>query len=358
MTLARKAAFALAAAALGLAAIEIGCAIAERTVLSPIRTVPTPAPGTAEEVPTLVVPPEAHLALTEDTTKRWGLPAGRTMQVDDTTHRINALGMRGPEVAPPGPAEVRLLTLGDSSIYGDGVAEEAVFSRVAAAHLSAAWGCEVVGLNGGVPGYSSTQSLVRLRELGPAVGPQYVVVGAIWSDIYATPTLHREGGVVDLGYVRSPLRRLATYRVLRTLLAPRLSARKVRWIDSRDDIAATEAQATVRLRRYIDNLHASAEAAEALGAEAIFLILPAPVDLDVAPVPETILEYRAAMALVAEQTGSLLVDGPAWLAREGGTLALFDDHVHPNAFGHALLGYALAETMKTRPPPARCAGPE
>ncbi|MFT4977814.1 MAG: hypothetical protein ACI8S6_003721 [Myxococcota bacterium] len=347
----RTAAFTLLAVGLGLGAIELLSAAAERTVLPLRRRVPTPSHLTGEDA--LIVPPEAHLALTEDQTKRWGLPVSQTLQAGDTQHRINAAGMRGPELPPRVAGEVRLLTLGDSSIYGDLVAEEAVFSRVAAGHLSAAWGCTVRDYNGGVPGYSSEQALTRLQELGPLVEPQLVIMGAMWSDVYSMERRH-QGGEVDLAYLKSPLRRLATYRILRTLLAPKLSARRVRWIDGRDDIAPSEEKATVRLRAYLDNLRATAALAQELGAETVFLALPAPIDLDPAPVPETVQEYRAAMALVAEDTGSLLVDGPAWLAREGGTLALFADHVHPNELGHALLGYALAETLAARPPPAAC----
>ncbi|MFT4975789.1 MAG: hypothetical protein ACI8S6_001682 [Myxococcota bacterium] len=364
--------FALLACGLGLVGVELLSAGLERTVLplqphlpspSPVSGAPSLALEEHEAISAetaarwggvegerrdreLLVPGEAHIVLDEDSKHGWRLPRGREAVVEGVRYRINREGMRGAPLSRKAPGEVRLLTLGDSSIYGDLVAEEAIFSRVAAGHLSAAWGCEVRDYNGAVPGYSADQAVSWLQELGPRIQPEYIVMGAMWSDIYTG-----NESVEDLGYLRSPLRMLATYRVLRTMLSPWLSARRVRWIGSRDDFTdPTEA----RLGAYISSLRQTVDVARGLGAEVIFLMLPAPIDLDVAPVPESVQEHRAAMALVAEETGSLLVHGPAWMAAEGGSLSLFDDQVHPSALGHGLLGYALSETVQQRPPPAGC----
>ena len=83
----------------------------------------------------------------------------------------------------------------------------------------------------------------------------------------------------------------------------------------------------------------------ALGARPVLLMLPAPIDLDPAGAPDWISDYRHVMGLVAHQTGSTLVDGPAVFAEEGATVADFFDQVHPAGTGHRMLGEALAEAL-------------
>ena len=355
----RRALFAALTSAVLLLLIELGSAAAERTVLLPAMPTPSPSAPWLDVSQAAAIRPEqaarwgarsgraqaplpqgAHFALQEDATKGWRLPVGQRGVSRGVEYRINRLGMRGPSLGTRQPGEVRLLSLGDSSIYGDTVAEEDVFTAIAAPQLAASWGCTVTAVNGGVPGYTSAQALIWLREVWDAVQPGVVVVGTMWSDIYpgdGRPQVHRN--------LREPLRRLATYRVLRMLLAPWLSPQKVRWIRGRADLVADDAEAAVPLGAYIDNLQQIAAVVRERGGAVAFLALPAPVDLDTAPVPELIQEYRAAMALVAQETGSALIDGPAWLAREGGGLALFNDNVHPSAEGHALIGYATAQVL-------------
>ncbi|NOY26729.1 MAG: hypothetical protein GXP62_12725 [Oligoflexia bacterium] len=353
-SLARKLSFTFVAVVLALALIEGGCALLERTVVKLQRTMPTPGPS-KQHYSQIDVPEGVHLAMVEDATKRWGLKPGSVQAVGNTQHRVNSLGLRGPEISARAPDELRILTLGDSTVYGDGVQDDAVFSHVAAEQLTAAWPCTVTDVIGAVPGYDSGQSLVRLREIVDQVDPQWVVIGTIWSDIYKDGG-HPRDDFVDLAALRTPLRRLATYRVGRTLLAPFLSSQKVRWIASGKDIPDPKGggRSRVLLSEYIENLRALERESREHDAQAVFLALPAPVDLDDVQVPETILDYRAAMRLVAKETGSPFVDGPAWLRDEQATVAVFADQVHPNALGHALIGHALAETLLALPRPLSC----
>ena len=70
--------------------------------------------------------------------------------------RINALGLRGPEVAPKRPGVFRVLVFGDSYAFGVGVDEENVLTSELERLLSedALSGVEVEVLNLGVAGYS------------------------------------------------------------------------------------------------------------------------------------------------------------------------------------------------------------
>ncbi len=327
-------------------AIEGAAWVAEPRLMTPKRSLPLPRPGRDDgflEQAARVRDQLGGIAMVQDDATEWGLPADRIVMSGNIPCRINTLGLRGPELGPRAPDEERLLTLGDSSVFGDGVAEAMVFSSVAAARLQPAWGGRVVGVIGGVPGHDSGQSLARLREKGAAVAPTWVVVANLWSDVYKDNGFLRPSATVQK--VRTPLRRFATYRVARILLAPFMVERKVGWIASmQGDVGGSDpdARARVLLRDYVANLRAIAEQTAKLGARPAFLALPAPVDLDPAGPPEDVVEYRTAMRKVAEERGAPFVDGPAWLKAHGGTIGHFADQVHPNVYGHKLIGEALA----------------
>jgi lysophospholipase L1-like esterase len=98
-------------------------------------------------------------------------------------YRVNALGLRGPELGAPDA--LRVLSLGDSSIYGHSVRIDEVFTSVVAARLNAARPVPAVeGVIGGIPGYSSYQSIRLLDRVGEAVAPDIVVIGNMWSDTF------------------------------------------------------------------------------------------------------------------------------------------------------------------------------
>jgi lysophospholipase L1-like esterase len=126
----------------------------------------------------------------------------------------------------------------------------------------------------------------------------------------------------------------------------------VRWIAGQEDIGAASdgSQSRIPLRSYLGNLEAMAEEATALGATPVFLVLPAPMDFDGAPLPPVVQEYRAAMAQVAATRGGLLVSGPEAFREADAGMAWFMDQVHPTAAGHAILASALVEVLENRLP--------
>jgi len=148
--------------------------------------------------------------------------------------------------------------------------------------------------------------------------------------------------------IRGPLRQLALYRAARRLLAPWLRTRKVKWIDTQDDVGSDPggASSRVSLPQYMKNLRSIVEAIQALGANPILLALPAPMDFDTVPVPETVLEYREAMRIVAQEKSAHFVDGPDLFQQADAGIAWFLDQVHPNPHGHKILGQALADVME------------
>jgi lysophospholipase L1-like esterase len=287
----------------------------------------------------------------------WKLPPELTPEAYAIGYRVNSQGYRGGEFTTRKPGSARLLSVGDSTIFGDGMAEQEVFSSVAARHLAAGWGVEVDAVIGALPGHDTEQSLLVLRQLAPLLRPDWVLVGNLWSDVYrrdrmrpSAPDAIRSFGALEP--LRTGLRRSATYRVAKLLLAPHLMQRKVGFIASMDDVAALSdgPAARVPLASYLQNLRALAASASQAGARPLFLLLPAPVDLEGSSVPGTVAEYRLAMRRVAREVGAPLVDGPALFREKKVTIAYFFDQVHPVQEGHALLGEAVAEAILSHMP--------
>ncbi len=317
--------------------LEGASRLAEPALTPPVRVLPDAQPGKHPQLEAEAARARATLTMPPDPVSGWRAPS------DGGLYRTNALGLRGAEVAPRTEGELRLLTLGDSSIWGWGVGEEQVFSSVAARELEETLSRPVRGINGGVPGHETAQTLATLLDLGERLDPDIVILGNLWSDVFLDQGQRREDLVdrVDPGGLS------ALYRLLRRALQPWLRARKVGFITDTDDL---EEGSDRLLARYARNLRALVIAAQDLGARPLLLTLPAPLDQDPAPPPETVLQYRAVQRQLATDVNLPLVDGPAWFRDNGATLGHFLDQVHPSDAGHALLGRAVAHTVASDRP--------
>lgn len=353
----RRWAFRVAAVLLGLFALEVGARVVEAA--APDRTLPTPADAFdrqfVRDLRDRRVAAGEDLRMIAEDPRSWGLEPETTVCMGGLVPlRVNRLGMRGPELAPRAEGEVRLLSLGDSSCFGHGVAEERVMTEVAAASLADGWGREVRAVNGCVPGYDSAQARVTLERYGEHVEPDWVLVSCLWSDLYAPGT---EGDPRAAGGALSAaLAWTATYRVLAGWLSPWTRPRKVRWIASRADVGeAAQGRAGPRSRLelpdYVANLRAMAAEAARIGARPAFVVLPAPLDFDRVTPPAAVSEYREGMRLVAAEVGAPLVDGPTLFAERGLGVEGFLDKVHPAVGGHEALGEALAAALAAEPEP-------
>jgi len=98
--------------------------------------------------------------------------------------RVNAYGLRGAEVRAKAPGEVRVLTLGDSLVYGQGVADDETvpWYLERALELRDPLGREWTVINGGHRAYDTHQELGLLEELGPELEPDIVVIFFFWND--------------------------------------------------------------------------------------------------------------------------------------------------------------------------------
>ena len=348
----RKLAFTLATLLLLLGPLELAARVVEWRTSPALEGVPPPSPVAKEDraifmdrLSKLRRQETRDIVMVDDAERGWALPKGlgQLPYINDFT--TNSLGLRGPEVKPRGEEEERLFTLGDSSIFGAGVALEHVFSTVAARELSRRWGHKVSAVIGATPGYDSIQSLISLRKLGPRAQPTWVIIGSIWSDLF-----HMNTDMIRLrrrALIRGPLGRFALYRQLRKRL-PGLRPIQIEWFVSEVARGESRERRSMRtpIKHYAENLQQMAEAAQKLGARALFLILPAPMDFSPDRYePSTVERFRAVMRKVAADAETPLVDGPAIFKKAGAGLECFLDNVHPSARGHHILGMAVADAL-------------
>lgn len=100
-------------------------------------------------------------------------------------HRVhvNALGLRGPEVEPKVAGERRVLVLGDSLVYGQGVGDAETLPAALERTLRELdpvnrWSV----VNAGHRSYDTPQELGLLEELGARIAPDVVVLCWYWND--------------------------------------------------------------------------------------------------------------------------------------------------------------------------------
>ena len=99
--------------------------------------------------------------------------------------RTNAIGFRGPEIeAKREGGPFRVLVLGDSVAFGWGVDEQVTFLRRFESEWNAAQPTKPIEVcNAGHLVYDTTQQLALLRELGPTLAPDLVLLVYVVNDI-------------------------------------------------------------------------------------------------------------------------------------------------------------------------------
>jgi len=115
--------------------------------------------------------------ITAHPTRIWGMAQG----VVATRDVVAAIGSNGLRVVEETGAPLRALTLGDSSIFGHGVADADTLHMRLRESLGKR-GVLVDVFCGGIAGYSSEQTRVLLEEEGWNLRPDLLILGQLWSD--------------------------------------------------------------------------------------------------------------------------------------------------------------------------------
>lgn len=134
--------------------------------------------------------PRQLFRATDDPHLPYAMRPGVDVMVRGVRVQVNEHGMRGPSApALPAAGVHRVLAVGDSATFGEGVPVEAAWPSVLQADLSqrapGAW--EV--LNSGVEGWNTEAEVAYLQQQGLALQPETVVVAFNLNDFDAVPVL-------------------------------------------------------------------------------------------------------------------------------------------------------------------------
>jgi lysophospholipase L1-like esterase len=278
---------------------------------------------------------------------------------------FNALGLRDVERAPqPAPDTVRVLALGDSFTFGNGVAQDHTYPRQAEAMLSAARGAPVEVLNMGMPGYNTLHQLAQLRELGLGLQPKVVVVGFLYNDIELSSAQKGAATAVRQEHslprkIKSAVNGAALWLKQHSLfvawLSPRLgNALRPLGVKGFGQVGEVKDQYTdtnPHWRRMQEALLEMKRVTGERGIELVVMIIPAMARFDEATYP--IKEYHQAVSAFCRSNGIRVLDLlPAFWGRDGTRYWISATDGHPNAQGQKIIAEALAAFVAPLLPPA------
>lgn len=273
--------------------------------------------------------------------------------------RVNALGLRGAELEEKRAGETRILFLGDSLTYGQGVADDetvpvALERALRARAPERAWSV----VNAGNRAYGTAQELGLLDELGARIQPDVVLLGWYWNDVSERPIPATHEAFLPRGdFVFDTNDDLSGWSRLRWEIEqlPRASALLMLTHDlfsSKGHVYAPEVaeQGLQQLGRLLAHF---AEASARLGARPIVVQFPDSHRL-LGATPT--LAYDERCAALARQHGLALVELlPALeaLFRARGALPILAFDGHYDAEANRVMGEALAEQLLTLGVPKR-----
>ena len=280
--------------------------------------------------------------------------------------QVNEHGLRGSGVATrPPPGVHRVLALGDSVTFGEGLEAEEAFPALLARELAARTGARYEVLNAGVEGYNAETELAFLEERGLALGPETAVVAFNLNDYDYAPVLGPLGILTRDPAARVSTRSLANvsefYFLLRWLATTRgrpLGDARTAGFTPRPGERFSDLDryvSALRKRYYahpsdgcwqvmVDALRGLGETARAHRLRLVIAILP---DGDQVGVPDPdLLPQRKVLAICAEAALDCLDLYPVFAAAAPHG-ELFFDIMHPNAAGHRVVARALAEHLRS-----------
>ncbi len=274
-------------------------------------------------------------------------PPPWALQPDAPTRSLDEevpIGPNGLREVPVGGAELRVLTLGDSNIFGYGLPHDQTLHAAIHTHL-AVGGVRADVFCGGISGYSSSQSLLLLEEQGWDLDPDVLVVGNLLSDEFpeAQSDADRMAGrrTLPARLEWSLLRWSRAWKWFRLhVMQTETSERIIR--QARSSVGGL--QPRVSLERYEANLEAFCAAAEAHGVGLIFY---QPTGIEIVQGLRETSEHGLAMERVATRCGVPIVLAIEELEADTSLRPeeAFMDDVHATGATNAVMGRAIAREL-------------
>lgn len=145
--------------------------------------------------------------------------------------RINRFGMRGPEIEQAKrPGTFRIMGLGDSYTFGEGVREEETFlARIGAALNGGSSGPRVETINTGVSSYNTMDEITYLERRWVGFEPDLVLVTFVLNDAYEESIF----GPLQQGYTAGMIRLARERSIAGSRLLALVYDRWLRWSTGR-----------------------------------------------------------------------------------------------------------------------------
>lgn len=145
---------------------------------------------------------------------------------------INSMGLRSPEIDYAASPHPKILVIGDSITYGDGVATDETYPRRLEKRID-----DATVINAGIPGYGTIQSFGLLERIGDHLAPDLVIYGYCLNDCHD-----------DLILMRHHRAKYVEKRLLKVLpaTAPAVLFRSAFWSWLHDRLYSTQADGSPR----------------------------------------------------------------------------------------------------------------
>jgi len=280
--------------------------------------------------------------------------------------RINEHGLRGPSTPLEPPAGVhRILALGGSTTFGEGLEEEDSFPAQLERELNESGGSERYEvLNAGVEGYNSTAELAFLRQIGLALKPRTVIVGYSLDDFQDAPVMGPYGILTRTLEARVPTCSLGNASALYlSIYWFANTGFKIPWHDlsaQRPTLGPDVVELDRKLARQrkqvfrmnpnaqwnamVEALHGFAREAAAHQLRLVVALMP---DGDQVGVPDPDLNPQRKLHAICADAGLDCLDLQPALDAAAAHEKLFFDGAHPNAAGQRVVAHELAEHLRS-----------
>jgi hypothetical protein len=252
------------------------------------------------------------LEIQSNESRGWMMVPGKMHYTYHYPVNVNSLGLRGPEPQEKSAGTKRVLVLGDSLTYGQGVGDEQTVPWYLQSALNErdTSGREWEVVNGGHRAYDTHQELALLEELGPRIQSDVVVVCWFWNDVLErniARTYERLKEVEPIAFdFRTRYEGWTRVKWFFKQLGRRSTLLMVTWdaVASKEHFDENDSRmvdAIPRLGSYLDRFVALSNE---WGFELVFSIVPEPRALEY---PSGILDLEAAAGAAAAERGIAVV---------------------------------------------------
>jgi len=288
--------------------------------------------------------------------------------------RVNRLGFRGADIEERPAAGVhRVLVLGDSVAFGEGLIETESFPVLLEAALNAGRHGAYEVINAGVSGFNTTAEAALLRERGLPLQPSTVVLAVSFNDFGPTPVITRTGVLSAAEAGPSPSSWLGDHSEFVVLLRWLVTYARGEHPFQKMAAAAThegsdeqmweriDAAVAKRHQQFYDNPRGTGwdrvrsalvdmrDLAAANDIRLFVVLFPEQFQVTETTVPTELLSPQRAWLRLCRELDLDCIDlHPAFQAAP--ERDLFMDMQHPNAAGHRVAARATAVALRRRGP--------